>query len=79
VRKPDSSISITIVTCVYRVAAKVGRAKALEWALTSEQAPAAEMERRGLINRVVADETLLDEAAAWPPVRPWPTQRTRRS
>jgi enoyl-CoA hydratase/carnithine racemase len=60
---PEQSIGIvTLLGGIYRVAAKVGRAKAYEWALTSEQVPAAEMERRGLINRVVADGTLLDEA-----------------
>ncbi|HLZ82427.1 MAG TPA: enoyl-CoA hydratase/isomerase family protein [Caulobacteraceae bacterium] len=63
---PEQSIGIvTLLGGVYRVAAKVGRAKAYEWALTSEQVPAAEMERRGLINRVVADETLLEEATAF--------------
>ena len=63
---PEQSIGIlTLLGGVYRVAAKVGRAKAMEWALTSEQVPAPEMERRGLINRVVADATLLEEATAF--------------
>jgi enoyl-CoA hydratase/carnithine racemase len=63
---PEQSIGIvTLLGGIYRVAAKVGRAKAYEWALTSEQVPAAEMERRGLINRVVADESLLEEATAF--------------
>jgi len=63
---PEQSIGIlTLLGGVYRVAAKVGRAKAMEWAMTSEQVPAAEMERRGLVNRVVADATLLIEATAF--------------
>ena len=63
---PEQSIGIlTLLGGVYRVAAKVGRAKAMEWALTSEQVPAAEMEQRGLVNRVVADATLLEEATAF--------------
>lgn len=63
---PEQSIGIvTLLGGIYRVAAKVGRAKAFEWALTSEQVPAAEMERRGLINRVVANEKLLEEATAF--------------
>jgi enoyl-CoA hydratase/carnithine racemase len=63
---PEQSIGIlTLLGGVYRVAAKVGRAKAVEWALTSEQVPAPEMERRGLVNRVVADATLLEEATAF--------------
>jgi enoyl-CoA hydratase/carnithine racemase len=63
---PEQSIGIvTLLGGIYRVAAKVGRAKAMEWALTSEQVPAPEMERRGLINRVVADATLLEEATAF--------------
>jgi enoyl-CoA hydratase/carnithine racemase len=63
---PEQSIGIlTLLGGVYRVAAKVGRAKAMEWALTSEQVPAAEMEQRGLVNRVVADAALLEEATAF--------------
>ena len=63
---PEQSIGIVaLLGGIYRVAARVGRAKVMEWALTSEQTPAAEMERRGLINRVVPDEKLLEEATAF--------------
>jgi enoyl-CoA hydratase/carnithine racemase len=63
---PEQSIGIvTLLGGIYRVASKVGRAKAMEWALTSEQVPALEMERRGLINRVVVDARLLEEAVAF--------------
>ena len=63
---PEQSIGIiALLGGLYRVAAKVGRAKAMEWALTSEQVSAPEMERRGLINRVVADAALLEEATVF--------------
>jgi enoyl-CoA hydratase/carnithine racemase len=37
----------------------------MEWALTSERVPAAEMARFGVVNRVVPDADLLDEATAF--------------
>jgi enoyl-CoA hydratase/carnithine racemase len=50
---------------VQRVAERVGKAFALEWALTSEQVPAQTMLERGVINRVVPDGSLLEEAEAF--------------
>ena len=63
---PEQSLAIvTVLGGVYRVAERAGRAKAIEWALTSEQVPAAVMERHGVVNRVVPDAELLDQATAF--------------
>lgn len=63
---PEQSIGVaTLLGGIYRVAAKAGRAKAMEWALTSEKVPAPEMERHGVINKVVPDAQLLEEALAF--------------
>jgi enoyl-CoA hydratase/carnithine racemase len=63
---PEQSIAIvTLLGGIYRVAERAGRAKAMEWALTSERVPAAEMARFGVVNRVVPDADLLDEATAF--------------
>jgi enoyl-CoA hydratase/carnithine racemase len=63
---PEQSIAIvTLLGGIYRVAERAGRSRASEWALTSEQVPAAVMAAAGVVNRVVADETLLEEATAF--------------
>jgi enoyl-CoA hydratase/carnithine racemase len=63
---PEQSIAIvTLLGGIYRVAERAGRSRAAEWALTSERVPAATMAAAGVVNRVVADEALLDEAAAF--------------
>jgi enoyl-CoA hydratase/carnithine racemase len=63
---PEQSLGIvTMLGGIQRVAERVGKAFAMEWALTSEQVPAQTMLERGVINRVVADESLLEEAAAF--------------
>jgi enoyl-CoA hydratase/carnithine racemase len=63
---PEQSLGIvTMLGGVQRVAERVGKAFALEWALTSEQVPAQTMLERGVVNRVVPDESLLDEAGAF--------------
>ncbi len=63
---PEQSIAIvTLLGGIYRVAEKAGRAKAMEWALTSEQIPARVMEQHGVINRVVPLEDLRTEAMAF--------------
>lgn len=63
---PEQSIGIvTLLGGVYRMAERVGRSRAIEWALTSEQVPAAVMRDHGVINRVVADAELLAEATAF--------------
>jgi enoyl-CoA hydratase/carnithine racemase len=48
---------------IYRVAECAGKARAIKWALTSEQIPARVMEQNGVIYRIVPDATLLAEAA----------------
>jgi enoyl-CoA hydratase/carnithine racemase len=63
---PEQSLGIvTMLGGTQRVAARVGKAFALEWALTSEQVPAQTMLERGVVNRIVPDETLLEEAGAF--------------
>ncbi|GAA4550322.1 enoyl-CoA hydratase/isomerase family protein [Pseudonocardia xishanensis] len=63
---PEQSIAIvTLLGGIYRVAARAGRARAMEWTLTSQQVPADEMERFGVVNRVVPDDTLLEEATGF--------------
>jgi enoyl-CoA hydratase/carnithine racemase len=63
---PEQSLGIvTMLGGVHRVAERVGKAFALEWALTSQQVPAQTMLERGAINRVVPDESLLEDASAF--------------
>ena len=63
---PEQSLGIvTLLGGIYRVAEKAGRAKASEWAMTSEPVSAETMERHGVVNRVVADGDLLAEATAF--------------
>lgn len=60
---PEQSIAIvTLLGGIYRVAARAGRALAMEWALTSQQVPATEMQRFGVVNRVVPDDALVEQA-----------------
>jgi len=63
---PEQTLGIvTLLGGIYRVAERAGRARASEWALTSEQVPAATMERAGVVNRVVADDDLLAQSRAF--------------
>jgi enoyl-CoA hydratase/carnithine racemase len=63
---PEQTIAIvTLLGGIYRVAERAGRARAAEWALTSEQVPAAEMAAAGVVNRVVPDDALVQEATAF--------------
>jgi len=63
---PEQSIGIvTLLGGIYRIAERAGRARAMEWALTSEQVPATVMRDHGVVNRVVADADLLSEATAF--------------
>jgi enoyl-CoA hydratase/carnithine racemase len=56
---PEQTLGIvTLLGGVYRVAERAGRARASEWAMTSQPVPADEMERFGVVNRVVADDEL---------------------
>ncbi|RJS46764.1 enoyl-CoA hydratase/isomerase family protein [Nocardioides cavernaquae] len=62
---PEQSIAITtIMGGIYRVAERAGRARAIEWAFTSERVPAQEMANAGVVNRVVADDVVHKEALA---------------
>jgi enoyl-CoA hydratase/carnithine racemase len=63
---PEQSIGIvTLLGGIYRIAERAGRSRAMRWALTSERVEAAEMERFGVVDRVVDDDALDDEAAAF--------------
>ena len=65
-RHPEQSIGIvTVLGGVYRIAERAGRSRAMEWALTSEQVPATVMERYGVVNRVVEDKALFEEATTF--------------
>jgi len=60
---PEQSIAIvTLLGGIYRVAQRAGRSKAIEWALTSEQVPAATMLQHGVINRMAPDDQLIAKA-----------------
>jgi len=63
---PEQSIGIiTLLGGIYRIAERVGRSRAIEWALTSEQVLATVMERYGVVNRLVEDQALIEEATAF--------------
>jgi enoyl-CoA hydratase/carnithine racemase len=62
---PEQTLGlVTLLGGIYRVAERAGRSRAFEWALTSERVPALVMATAGVVNRVVADDALLDEAGA---------------
>jgi enoyl-CoA hydratase/carnithine racemase len=63
---PEQTLGIvTLLGGIYRVAERAGRARAAEWALTSERVSAATMERFGIVNRVIDDADLIKEATAF--------------
>jgi enoyl-CoA hydratase/carnithine racemase len=63
---PEQTIAIvTLLGGIYRVAERAGRARAYEWALTSERVAATVMADAGVVNRVVPDDSLLAEASAF--------------
>lgn len=63
---PEQTLGIaTMLGGIYRVAQSAGRFLAAEWAFTSQQVPAATMERFGLVNRVVPEVKLREEAHAF--------------
>lgn len=63
---PEQTLGIvTLLGGIYRVAERAGRARATEWALTSEQVPAEVMASEGVVNRVLPDDRLADEALAF--------------
>lgn len=60
---PEQTLGIvTLLGGIYRVAERVGRARASEWAMTSKPISAAEMKEAGVVNRVMADGDLHHEA-----------------
>jgi enoyl-CoA hydratase/carnithine racemase len=60
---PEQTLGIvTLLGGIYRIAERAGRSFASEWALTSEQIPAATMMKHGVVNRVVADSELEQSA-----------------
>jgi len=57
---PEQSIGLTpLLGGAHRMAARAGWARASEWAMTSEQVPAATMAHAGVVNHVVPDGELL--------------------
>jgi enoyl-CoA hydratase/carnithine racemase len=63
---PEQTLGIvTLLGGIYRVAERAGRSRAIEWALTSEKVPATTLERFGIVNRVIDDAALIDEATAF--------------
>jgi enoyl-CoA hydratase/carnithine racemase len=53
---------VTVLGGIYRVAERAGRLLAYQWALTSEQVPASEYAKHGLVNYIVPDASLREEA-----------------
>ncbi|MFF4276833.1 enoyl-CoA hydratase/isomerase family protein [Streptomyces sp. NPDC001536] len=63
---PEQSLGlVTLLGGIYRSAARVGRARAFEWALNSEQVPAATMAQAGVVNHVLPDGEVLEAARAF--------------
>lgn len=63
---PEQTLGlVTLLGGIYRSAARAGRARAYEWALTSEQVPAATMAQAGLVNHVLPDDEALEAARAF--------------
>lgn len=63
---PEQTLGIvTLLGGIYRIAEKAGRARAIEWALTSEQVPATVMANAGVVNHVVPDAELAGTALAF--------------
>lgn len=60
---PEQTLGIvTLLGGVQRMAERVGRSRAMEWALTSERIGAEEMESVGVVNHVVDDDQLVERA-----------------
>jgi enoyl-CoA hydratase/carnithine racemase len=63
---PEQTLGlVTLLGGIYRVAERAGRSRASEWALTSEQVPATVMAAAGVVNHVVHDDALVQEASAF--------------
>ncbi len=65
---PEQAVigNVTLLGGVYRMAERVGRARAIEWALTSEQVPAQVLEQYGGVNKVVEEATAFAKLAKGP-------------
>ena len=62
---PEQTLGlVTLLGGIYRVAERAGRARAIDWALTSEQVPASVMAAAGVVTRVVADDSVHAAATA---------------
>ncbi len=62
----EASIGVfTFLGGVQRVAERVGRTRAMQWAVTSERVPAEVALSAGLVNEVVPAEALESAAQAW--------------
>lgn len=60
---PEQSLGlVTLLGGIYRAAERAGQARASEWALTSEQITATAMAQAGVVNRVLPDAVLDEEA-----------------
>lgn len=60
---PEQTLGlVTLLGGIYRAAERAGQARASEWALTSEQITASAMAQAGVVNRVLPDATLEEEA-----------------
>jgi enoyl-CoA hydratase/carnithine racemase len=60
---PEKTLGlVTLLGGIYRVAERVGRNKAIEWALTGERLPASVMADAGIVNHIVDEGNLVDVA-----------------
>jgi len=63
---PEQTLGlVTLLGGIYRVAERAGQARASEWALTSERISAKEMAEAGVVNRVLPNAVLNEEAKAF--------------
>ena len=64
--QPEQTVGfVPILGGLYRLAERVGPAKAMEWVLTSARVSAEEMARWGVVNRVVPSADLKSSATAF--------------
>jgi enoyl-CoA hydratase/carnithine racemase len=56
---------VTVLGGIYRVAERAGRLLAYQWALTSEEIPASVFAQHGLVNYIVPDASLREQALSF--------------
>jgi enoyl-CoA hydratase/carnithine racemase len=56
---------VTVLGGIYRVAERAGRLLAYQWALTSEEIPALVFAQHGLVNYIVPDASLREQALSF--------------